>query len=92
MMVAVRTPHLQLDVVVMHAPHTGADDESRLAWWEYTAATIFKWASSDVDLCVMADTNLQMGAQTSEAVGPLAAPLFKSSDHSLPRALGATPP
>ena len=69
LLVAVRSPSLALDVMVLHAPIESAPAEDRDAWWARARQAAARRPQQRVALVVLVDGNARLGSVLSEAVG-----------------------
>ena len=68
-------------VLACHAPHSGADEESRLGYWTAISEAIPKKYHS-WDTILLGDLNCRLGEELSEAIGPHQAEASNGKEHS----------
>ena len=63
----IQAPHLQLKILVVHAPHQGAQDVDLDQWWQHIQQAIQRTPST-IQLVVLGDLNARLGSVVSSAV------------------------
>ena len=67
LLAVLNAPHLQLRILVLHAPHNGATDVTLTQWW-HTIQEAIQRTPGAIPLVVLGDMNARFGSHTSEAV------------------------
>ena len=82
LMVVTRAPHLQLRLLVIHAPHEHAPDADFESWWK-NLSKIVNDVQPQLPLIIMGDTNGRLGSECSDAVSDLDRESENSTGHCL---------
>ena len=81
LIVRVHTIVLKCLVLACHAPHSGADEDTRLDFWtDITQAIPKKYHTWDIVL--LGDLNCRLGEEISDAIGPYQAETSNGKEHS----------
>ena len=82
LLAVVRAPHLQLRVLVIHAPHQAAKDVQCEDWWNQLQHTV-QHTAAHFPLIVLGDMNAKLGTIPSESVDTHGAEIENFTGHLL---------
>ena len=81
LIVRAQTVVLKCLVLACHAPHSGADEETRSGFWSDISEAIPKKYHS-WDIILLGDLNCRLGEEVSEAIGPYQSEVSNGKEHS----------
>ena len=82
LLAVIKAPHLHMRIMVLHAPHQAAKDESYDAWWNHIQAIVQK-VCPHLPIIILGDMNAKLGSVCSEAVDSLGAEEESITGHAL---------
>ena len=82
LMVMVSAPHLNVRLLVIHAPHEHATDVAFESWWNWLS-TLVTTIQPQMPLIIMGDTNGRLGSVRSDAVSDLGRENENAAGHCL---------
>ena len=81
-MAIIKAPHLQLRVLVLHAPHQGIDSAECRQWWN-DVSNLVQTAASHLPLVILGDLNAKVGSVNSDSIGEYGAEEENTNGHML---------